>query len=184
MPVFSAADYEANIKNGMAAYNQNNLMLSYKYYFLAYKETPSPKLAKVLQFLKAKILAAKAAGQTEVKKADAGFPWKWVLVGADVVCLGLTIAAGVDYNKAADTYDSMYTLLNNTTMDNYALLKKQDETFKSKQGLFVAGAVVTVLLTAYTAADLFFIHAAFPVDTAVSYNPNNNEIKMALNYNF
>jgi hypothetical protein len=184
LPAFSMADYQANIDNALAAYKQNDLMLAYKYYFLAYKETPSVKLANVLKFLKTKILAAKNAGAVQVKAKDAGFPWKWVLIGGDIVFLGATIATGMDYNKEADKYDVLYGSLNNTTMDNYAALQKEDAVFKSKQGVFVAFAVLTVLAVGYTAADLFFVHAAFPAEPAVSYNPANSEIKMAVNYRF
>lgn len=183
LPSFVFCEYQSNISRGLTAYRQKNFRLAFQYYYAAYKEQPSPKLLHVLKFLKAKINPASPARKEQVLKTG-GIPWNWIVIGADALVLGLTVAAGIDYNGEADKYDAMFAAMNNTTPENYILLQKEDAVFNSKQGLFAAGMVMTVLLAGYTAVDAFVLHAAFPLETKMGYDPVNGAVTLAFNCRF
>jgi hypothetical protein len=182
VPALLFADYQANIAAGLAAYKQNKLIEAYKYYYAAYKEKPSPKLQQIMQFIKKKYKASAAAAVKPAQKQDT--PWKWVLFGVDAAALGFTIYAGTEYFKQADAYDGLYKLIDNTTPANYEILKAQDKIFHDKEGVYAAGIVITSLAVGYTLADLLFIHAAFPINTAAGYDPVKREVKLAFNYKY
>jgi hypothetical protein len=181
----ASADYNSDMNYGLAAFKQNNLLLSFRYYYRAYKQNPSPKLLNVLKYLREKLRAQSAAEKQPLAlKQDGGFPWKWALIGADAASIAATIALDISYNNEADKYDSMYKTMNNTTEDNYNKLKAENDVFNSRQGAFVTGVVITLILAGYTTADLLWLHKAFPVETAVVYNPGNGAVSLAFGYNF
>ena len=183
LPLSVSADYDQNISDGLKAFKQNNLRLSFQYYYAAYKEKPSDRVLKTLKYLNNLIKNGPVTAAAPVKKPESS-PWKWVLIGADALVLGYTVYAAVDYNGEADKYDKLYAATNYTTVDNYNALKKEDAIFNQKQGGYTAGLVAAVIFIGYTAADAFLIHAAFPLETAMSVDPGKGGIKLAVNYKY
>jgi hypothetical protein len=179
------ADYNSDMNYGLAAFKQSNLLLSFKYYSRAYKQSPSPRLLNVLKYIRQKILEQQAGvKQVLPPRQDNGFPWMWTLLGVDAASLAATVALDISYNSEADKYDSMYKTMNNTSEDNYNKLKSENDIFNGKQGDFVAGAVITLILAGYTTADILWLHKAFPVETAMVYDPRDGAVRLALNCNF
>lgn len=180
LPLAMFADYDQNISAGLKAFKENNLKLSFQYYHAAYKEKPSDRILKTLKYLNNLIKSGITKAAVPAKKTER-FPWKWVLISADALALGYAVYAGADYNGEADKYDKLYAATNYTTVDNYNVLKKEDAIFNQKQGAYTAGIVVAVIFIGYTVADAFFVHAAFPLETAMSIDPGKGAIKLAVN---
>lgn len=179
VPVMLLAGYDENMAAGLAAYKQDKLVDAYKYFYAAYKEKPSQRIQNVLAFIKKKYFVEQKAAKP-VPALES--PWKWVLVGTDVAAMGFTVYAGMDYYKQADKYDTLYAEKNNTTMDNYNMLTAESKTFHDKEGVYTAGVIISSLAISYTLADLFFIHAAFPVKAAMSFDPKSCKTWLAMNY--
>lgn len=185
LPVFLFAGYNENISAGLKAYKQGNIALSYKYYLAAYKEKPTPKVLKVLQFLKAKaknapIPAVKTPAKAPLQQEESAL--KWVLIGADAAAAGYTVYAALQYFNEADKYDSMYAMYNNTTPENYQKLSEEDKIYREKETAYMIGIIATSVLVTYTLADLLFIHAAFPVNAAMGIDDKG--YKLVMNYKF
>jgi hypothetical protein len=133
-------------------------------------------ISKLLNVQPAGSVTTTAAAEEAAKKnmpppSDIG---KKLLIAGDVGSIAATAFFWLQYQNDSDFYDQMYNDTNNTTMDNYNSLVQAKKNVEDKE---TAAWVVTGIASAfliYTAADMFWLHYAFPLDvkttlTAHSY---------------
>ncbi len=109
---------------------------------------------------------------------------KWVLIGIDTVLTGISAYMVFDERKAADDYVSLYNSIDNTSPDNYQLLKNKKSDGENKA--MAAGVVsgITVFFLAYTAADALWFHLAFIPDVKTVLIPDRQGIKITWSREF
>jgi hypothetical protein len=89
---------------------------------------------------------------------------KKLLIVGDVGFIAATAFFWLQYQNDSDFYDQMFNDTNNTTVDNYNSLVQTKKNVEDKE---TAAWIVTGIASAfiiYTAADIFWLHYAFPVD--------------------
>lgn len=115
-------------------------------------------------------------------KAQNDSPFKWILLGSDVVLAGLTVFNYMNFNSAANSYDSKYAQIDNTTTDNYNTLMGMRNSAEGKYTTYEIFGGLTAAAVVYTLTDMFFIHAAFPA--TVSINSQNKQVMLTLKQEF
>jgi hypothetical protein len=170
------ADYGNNISLGQMAYENGDLSAALKYYQAAYAEKPGAKLGATIDGLKKEI------GQmpvTEISQSDAKAggdnPWKWVLVGADIVSTGVAVYTCIDYNNSLQKmHGSIY---DDSWFGNYT------DMYLKSMYMYIAVPVASAFLI-YTFADAFWLHYLFKNNVETTFVPGRNELKLTYNYKF
>lgn len=154
----------------------------------AYKITNDPALRARLDKLEAYYKTQPAAPEvdvsagTKVKTVQSDSPFKWILIGADVLLAGASIYTYIDANNSGNSYISTYNQIDNTTMDNYNTLVSMKNTAEGKQTTFGVVTTVAAVAVGYTLIDMLFIHAAFPV--TAEFNPAKKQAEVAYRIEF
>lgn len=109
------------------------------------------------------------AAPAENEEVNAGS----VLMGiADFLSVGVMAYAYIDYNNTADKYYDLLAVLDNTGYSNYVRLKAEYDTVQAKQAFLITTACIAGAALIYTYADVFWLHAAFPVKIALNCDKN------------
>lgn len=105
-------------------------------------------------------------------------PLGWTVIGVDVALAGLTVFAVLDERSAAEAYKTLLQETDNTTIANYDALTVKKKEIDGK--IAFAGVSTGIMAAAllYTAADILWIHAAFPVNAKLTYAPEKGETKI------
>jgi tetratricopeptide (TPR) repeat protein len=165
---------------GYAYIYLKNIQAGISYLDRAFRLTNNAALGTQINKLRTYYAAHNAKATAAAPQNESVF--KWILIGADAGLAAWATFSYLDFNKAAGDYDSTYKLINNTTMANYYKLVDMKNAAEGKQTMsgvlaFLAGSAV-----AYTLADIFLIHAAFPVKTEIDIK--DRRVKVALKKEF
>ncbi len=160
----------------------NNPAKALQYLNKAYKLTGDDSLKSQIDNIKAtsgaqaetqEITMPPAAMSTAAGKPNDS-PFKWVVLGADVVLAGFSISNYMNYNNAVNSYNNTYAQIDNTTMDNYNSLMSIKTSTENKFTTYEIFGAITGVAVVYTLADMLFIHAAFPVTAGI--DPQNRQV--------
>lgn len=175
--------YKEAIAKGNVAYKAGNMEEALQWYGQAQIVLPNKKLESFINKIKLQSGPDIIMGGSVVKK-DENTPWKWVLIGSDVVLSGLTVALIMDYNKAADSYNGLHDKYDNTTDANYEMLVIEKKKTEDKQAaVAIAGAAAGIII-AYTIVDAFVLHTIFPKDVSIGIKSQKNQFELTLNKEF
>lgn len=129
--------------------------------------------------------AAEAAKEAETaarnRENEIPLPGK-LLIAADVFGVATTAFSWLGYANYISDYNNTYDEIDNTTLENYALLKDMEKKGNDK---FTTAVVVTSITSAfliYTALDALWLHLAFPVKVEAAYNNNGAILTVTYNY--
>lgn len=105
-----------------------------------------------------------------------------LLILTDIMAVSLTTILWADYGISVSDYNRSYSEINNTTYDNYTYLKDKENEINSKLTPYLVTTGITAALLAYTAADVLWLHNAFPAEIKVSYGINKTIVTAILHY--
>jgi len=182
---------------GYAYMSLNNAPKALKYLQKAYSLTGDDSLKAQIDSIKA-TTGAQAETAEIVLPTDTGAalvgqgiapasaqkdsPYKWFLIGADVIFAGASLITYLDYNNTVNNYNSTYSQIDNTTVDNYNTLLSMRNSALGKQTTFQIFTALACACVADTMADMFFIHAAFPV--SAEYVPVEKSVELSYRMEF
>jgi len=166
------ADYANSVALGDMAYDNWDLKEALRYYQAAFIENPNAALEVKINDVKAKLGRISDNAKDFAQKTGDN-PWKWVLIGADVLGAAGGVYTIIDYNKALniwhdDPFGSYVAYTNMWLKGIYMYVT-----------VSVAGGLIL-----YTLADVFWLHIAFPVNMETTYIPGKNELKLTYNFAF
>jgi hypothetical protein len=180
------ADYSQNMTKGRDAYIAGNYAESLKYYKEAYNENPGEQLSDFIVKLEKKAGAQAEQQQPPLlqierdKQGSGIYPASVASVITDIVLVGASAYAYFDYNNSVNSYNDLYAAIDNTNTVNYNRLLGEADKSKSKEGLMVVLGSLAGAAVLYTLADVFFIHAAFPLKISAGLNPQTRGVKLAV----
>ncbi len=183
------ADYSQDMNKGKEAYMAGNYNEALKYYKEAFSENPTTQLGSFIVKLeqivkKSNVQKQAAAIQPEEKPKTSIYPASIAMVIVDLALVGISAYEYLDYNNTLDSYNNLYAQINYTTQQNYQTLLGDMDNAQSKQNTMVLFSSLAGAAVIYTLADVFFIHAAFPVNISAGYDPNKGQVKLALKKEF
>jgi tetratricopeptide (TPR) repeat protein len=178
--------YKEGLSKGNAAYKAGNMQDALTWYAQAQEVFPNKQLENFMAKVRLQAGGPDISSLEPAPEVNGGkdSPLKWVLIGADAGLAALTVVLVLDYNKNADAYNALHTLLDNTTEANYQILLAEKKKVEDKGGLVALCGVAAGLAVAYTLADAFAIHAVFPKDVKASYNLQKKRFEVAVNREF
>ena len=95
--------------------------------------------------------------------------------------LKTVLTYGTTVNHISD-YNNIYDELNNTTLENYELLKDMDKESEEKLTTAVIVTSITSAFLIYTVVDAAWLHLAFPVKVEAAYNNSGAVLTFTYNY--
>jgi hypothetical protein len=105
-----------------------------------------------------------------------------LLVAADIFSAAACAVFWVGFSQGLDYYNEVYAAVDNTTMENYSMLvAMRKDVISQETSAWISTGVASAFLL-YTAADLIWVHAVFPVKPAYSFREGAQII--TLNYGF
>ena len=122
--------------------------------------------------------AAKAAAPASVTSTG------WFLIAADAAMTGWAIFSLIDFNNSVDAYERLKTQLDVPPYDDYDFLIREQEKANGKVTITAITWSLAGVCLAYTAADLIWLHSAFPVKAGAAFNPKTGEVTASLNASF
>ncbi|MBN2753641.1 MAG: hypothetical protein JXR81_02115 [Candidatus Goldbacteria bacterium] len=144
--------------------------------FLGIKKDPAQAQAEA---------AAEAAREAEIaaknRENEIPLPGK-LLIAADIFGAATTAFSWLGYSNYISDYNSIYDEINNTTMDNYNLLKNMEKQANEKLTTAIIVTSITSACLIYTALDAAWLHLAFPVKVQAAYYDNNPGVLLTYNY--
>jgi tetratricopeptide (TPR) repeat protein len=176
--------YKEGMVKGNAAYKAGNTDEALKWYDQAEAVAPNKQLENFIAKLRLKAGPDISSMAPPPAKAGTDTPWKWVLIGGDAGLAALTVVLVMDYNKSADTYNTLWQQIDNTSEANYQRLLSEKAKVEGKQGAVALCGVAAGAAVAYTLVDLLFVHAVFPQDVKAAYNLQEKRFELAVNKEF
>ena len=79
-------------------------------------------------------------------------------------------------------YNDIYAIEDNTTLENYELLKRMSKSVDDKLTTAIVVTSITSALLIYTAVDAIWLHLAFPVKVQAACYDNNPGVLLTYNY--
>lgn len=129
--------------------------------------------------------AAEAAKEAEItaknKENEIPLPGK-LLIAADVFGAATTAFSWLGYANYISDYNNTYDEINNTTLENYELLKNMEKESEDKLTTAVIVTSITSAFLIYTAVDAAWLHIAFPVKVEAAYNNGGAVLTFTYNY--
>jgi len=129
--------------------------------------------------------AAEAAKEAEItarnRENEMSLAGK-LLITADVFAVATTAFAWLGYSSMLSDYNDIYAIEDNTTLENYEMLKHMGKSVDDKLTTAVVFTGITSALLIYTAADAIWLHLAFPVKVQAAYYDNNPGVLLTYNY--
>lgn len=129
--------------------------------------------------------AAEAAKEAEIaaknRENEMSLAGK-LLITADVFGAATTAFTWLGYSSMLSDYNDIYAIEDNTTMENYELLKRMSKSVDDKLTTAVVVTGITSALLIYTAVDAIWLHLAFPVKVQAAYYDNNPGVLLTYNY--
>jgi hypothetical protein len=177
------ADYGASINLGNMAYANWDLKEALRYYQAAYTEKPSAALEARINDIKAK-LGRISDNAKDFEQRKGGNPWKWVLIGADVLGAAGSVYAYIDYDTASKKYRDLRDLVSSGHDTYYDEMISSEISLVGKTALTITVITVTGALILYTIADAVFLHMLLPENVDTTYIPGKNELKLTYNFTF
>jgi tetratricopeptide (TPR) repeat protein len=174
--------YQEYIAKGNAAYKSGNMKEALQWYTQAQEIIPNKQLSGFITKIRTQSGIDPIAIRTNPK--NDGSPLKWVVWGIDAVLAGVTVVTYMDSSKTTDDYNALHSSIDDTTQNNFELLKTKYKTAKDKQSTFGMVMGITSLAVVYTVADMLFFHVAFPKEVALNYDEKNSCFKLAYNKEF
>jgi hypothetical protein len=95
----------------------------------------------------------------------------WFLISADAALTGWAVFSIIDQNNSVDAYERLKTQLNVPPYANYDFLIREQEKANSKMTVTMIAWSLAGVCLAYTAADLLWLHSAFPAQLRSAYDP-------------
>lgn len=108
----------------------------------------------------------------------------WILLVGDAALAGLSVYFLMVERSAAESYNTLFDEVNNTTQANYDLLAAKKKEIDDKILVTEIAGAAAAAAVLYTLADVLFIHAAFPSSTKVSYDPGSKAVKLSVSRGF
>jgi tetratricopeptide (TPR) repeat protein len=176
--------YKEGIAKGNAAYKAGNMEEALKWYAQAQEAAPNKQLENFIAKIRLQAGPDISSMAAPPAKADNDSPWKWVLIGGDAGLTALTVVLILNYNKDADTYNTLYDQINNTDEPSYQRLLSEKAKVEGKQGVVALCGVAAGAAIAYTLLDMLFVHAVFPQDVKAAYNLQEKRFELAVNREF
>jgi hypothetical protein len=129
--------------------------------------------------------AAEAAKEAEIKarnrENEMSLAGK-LLITADVFGAATTAFTWLGYSSMLSDYNDIYAIEDNTTMENYELLKRMSKSVDDKLTTAIVVTSITSALLIYTAVDAIWLHLAFPVKVQAACYDNNPGVLLTYNY--
>ncbi|HPI04245.1 MAG TPA: hypothetical protein PLB12_06450 [Candidatus Goldiibacteriota bacterium] len=105
-----------------------------------------------------------------------------LLITADVFGAATTAFTWLGYSSMLSDYNDIYAIKDNTTLENYEMLKRMSKSVDDKLTTAVVVTGITSALLIYTAVDAIWLHLAFPVNVKAAYYDNNPGVLLTYNY--
>ena len=180
-----AMAYREGVTKGYAAYKANRIEEAIKWYQSAYDAYPTKQVKDFIAKLKAENAIPDMGGQEiQAKPQEANPVFKWALIGGDVVLVGASVITYFSASSAADSYNNLWSQIDDTTMDNYNTLVSKKSSAQQSENIFGTLAIVSSIAVVYTLADVLFIHAAFPKDISLNIDYKGDRFAMAITKEF
>jgi len=129
--------------------------------------------------------AAEAAKEAEIaaknRENEMSLAGK-LLITADIFGAATTAFTWLGYSSMLSTYNDTYAIEDNTTIENYEMLKRMSKSVDDKLTTAVVVTSITSALLIYTAVDAIWLHLAFPVKVQAAYYDNNPSVLLTYNY--
>jgi len=129
--------------------------------------------------------AAEAAKEAEIaaknRENEMSLAGK-LLITADIFGAATTAFTWLGYSSMLSDYNDIYAEEDNTTMENYEMLKRMGKSVDDKLTTAVVVTSITSALLIYTAVDAIWLHLAFPVKVQAAYYDNNPSVLLTYNY--
>ena len=187
-PASLSAEYLANMKIGKLLYEAEKYEAALIVFKEAYREKPTKKLEVFINKVEKKIESMNAAIEKDksapTSSSQPGINGrKWVLIGVDAALVFATGFAVIDQRKSAEYYQLLYNEIDDSSYEDYQLLKQEREKVESKRQTVVVLSSLTGVAVAYTLADYLFLHWAFPRDDAeLTYDVVENRYAICLRF--
>lgn len=105
-----------------------------------------------------------------------------LLIAADLFSAGIAAVSWINLAQGTDYYKTAYEDINNTTLENYDLLKRMREDVLNAEAKAWIATGVAAAFIGYTVADALWLHAAFPLEP--EYKTDGETQVLTLNYRF
>jgi hypothetical protein len=129
--------------------------------------------------------AAEAAKEAEItarnRENEMSLAGK-LLITADVFAVATTAFTWLGYSSMLSDYNDIYAIEDNTTLENYELLKRMSKSVDDKLTTAIVVTSITSALLIYTAVDAIWLHLAFPVKVQAACYDNNPGVLLTYNY--
>ena len=129
--------------------------------------------------------AAEAAKEAEIKarnrENEMALSGK-LLITADIFGAATTAFTWLGYSSMLSDYNEIYANEDNTTLENYEMLKRMSKSVDDKLTTAVVVTGITSALLIYTTVDAIWLHFAFPVKVQAAYYDNNPGVLLTYNY--
>lgn len=129
--------------------------------------------------------AAEAAKEAEIaaknRENEMSLAGK-LLITADIFGAATTAFTWLGYSSMLSDYNDIYAIEDNTTMENYEMLKRMSKSVDDKFTTAVVVTSITSALLIYTAVDAIWLHLAFPVKVQAACYDNNPGVLLTYNY--
>jgi hypothetical protein len=105
-----------------------------------------------------------------------------LLLAGDICSISFCAVQWVNFLQELSNYNEAYDRYNNTSYSNYQMLLRSRTDLLNRQNITWISTGAAAAFLFYTAADIIWIHAVFPVAPGLAYR--NNQQILTLNYRF